>query len=139
MVTCYGLRDGQVVVATVAIDEAGRPGDIVALQLPAAPATSDAASETASAPAPTSSAEAAAPFGPGVHVVGTDIAPGRYTAMVPADSTGCYWERLDGFSGELSEVIQSDSASAGEPVVVEIAPDDTGFASNGCGTWTPLG
>ena len=81
---------------------------------------------------------AAAPFGPGVQAVGSDIVPGRYTAMVPADSAGCYWERLAGFSGELSEVIETDSATAGEPVVVDIAADDAGFASNGCGTWTPL-
>ena len=138
VVTCFGLRDGAVVIATITIEATGRPGDVVALELPAAPTSSDAASGTTPAPVATATDGAAAPFGPGVQAVGSDIVPGRYTAMVPADSAGCYWERLAGFSGELSEVIETDSATAGEPVVVDIAADDAGFASNGCGTWTPL-
>ena len=83
-----------------------------------------------------SSAQPATTFGPGVQVVGSDIAPGTYGATVPADSSGCYWERTSGFSGELADVIANDSAEAGEQVVVAIDPTDLGFASNGCGVWT---
>ncbi|MEA3217305.1 MAG: hypothetical protein QOJ19_3461, partial [Acidimicrobiia bacterium] len=37
-------------------------------------------------------------FSDGMHVVGSQIAPGRYVASV---NTSCYWKRVRGFSGAL--------------------------------------
>lgn len=72
-----------------------------------------------------------APFGSGTWIVNTDLAPGTWSA--PGGS-GCYWERLSGFSGNLDDIISNDFGSAN--VVVTIAPSDRGFASGDCGTWT---
>ena len=75
------------------------------------------------------------PFVDGTYVVGDEIAPGRYRAREP--SSECYWARLGDFSGEYGEssygfiIRRSDNSS-----VVDIAPDDAAFHSNGCGTWS---
>lgn len=79
-------------------------------------------------------------FEPGTFVVGTDIAPGAYQST-GAVSTGqgtvsCFWQRLNGFEGLLSNVTETDAAAG--PTTVLIADDDAGFASSaGCGTWIP--
>lgn len=73
-----------------------------------------------------------APFGDGIYLVGTDIAAGTWTSR--GDFTGfCYWERMSGFSGELSNIIANDFTEA--TPVVTISGSDTGFTSDGCGTW----
>lgn len=72
-----------------------------------------------------------APFGDGVFIVGTDISAGTWSA--PGGS-GCYWERLSGFSGELSDVIANDFGTT--TPVVTISSSDVGFTSDGCGAWT---
>ena len=68
------------------------------------------------------------PFGDGTWLVGTEIAPGRYRASM-ADS--CFWyrweRRFDGFGGYRD---------AGLRTIVDIAPDDVGFVSLGCGVWS---
>ena len=67
------------------------------------------------------------PFGDGTFLVGTEIAPGRYRASM-VDS--CYWYRwyrFDGFGGYRE---------AGLRTIVDIAPDDAGFTSFGCGVWS---
>lgn len=71
-----------------------------------------------------------APFGDGVYIVGTDIAPGTWRTE---GAEGCYWERKSGFSGEFSDIIANDFSSG--PQLVTIQPSDRGFESNGCGTW----
>jgi len=72
--------------------------------------------------------EPEAPFGPGTHIVGVDIAPGVWEA----DGEGpCFWTRLGGFSGEPEDAIE-----LGEGTVVLIHEDDAGFHSEArCGTW----
>jgi hypothetical protein len=73
-------------------------------------------------------------FGAGTHLVNTDIAPGRYFDD-PAD--GCYWERLSGLGGTLSEIISNEfiSFNAGQ-WIVDIAGSDRAFKSDSeCGTW----
>jgi hypothetical protein len=74
-----------------------------------------------------------APFGDGTFLVNKDIAPGRWRS---SGGSGCYWERLAGFSGELGDIIANDNPSG--PVVVEISPGDSGFSSARCGTWTRI-
>lgn len=98
------------------------------------------AGATASAPA-TASASATssdtasstdASFGDGTYQVGADIQPGTYRTR--EGSPGCYYERLSGFSGEFDDIISNGSTDA--PAIVTIKPTDSGFTSQGCGTWT---
>jgi hypothetical protein len=70
-------------------------------------------------------------FGPGTYIVKTDIDPGTYSA--PGGDT-CYWARLSGFGGTLSEILANGNPTGS--VVVTIAASDKGFESKGCGTFT---
>jgi len=73
---------------------------------------------------------------PGAHVVGAQITPGTYVTNA---ASGCYWERLRGFSGSSSDRITNDFVSSAGQVIVTIAPSDIGFsADDQCGTWTRL-
>ena len=72
-------------------------------------------------------------FDEGAYIVGTDIEPGTYRN---SGSSGCYYARLGGFSGDLENIIANGNADAS--TVVTIEPTDVGFESNGCGTWTRL-
>jgi len=74
------------------------------------------------------------PFGDGSYFVGKDIAPGTWQSN---GSESCYWERLSGFSGRLAD-IEANAYVIG-PTVVGIHPNDTGFRSQRCGTWTRIG
>ena len=87
---------------------------------------------------------AAASFGDGTHVVGSDIAPGRYRTTDPGT---CTWERLSGFGGTFEERLARggggswDDGYSGSPetaplTIVDIAPTDAAFSSKGCGTWS---
>ena len=89
---------------------------------PAAPAPAGAAPQPA----------AVGSFTNGTKIVGTDIQPGTYRTRVPSE--GCYWARLSGLSGGLSEIIANDNTDG--PAIVVIAPTDKGFQSSRCGTWT---
>lgn len=73
--------------------------------------------------------------GDGVWLVGTEILPGTYRTVVPTDSFNCYLARLSGLGGSISDIITNDNWSAGATVTVAIAPSDTAFQSDGCGTW----
>jgi hypothetical protein len=73
-----------------------------------------------------------APFAGGTFLVGDEIEPGAWQSEGGEDY--CYWVRLSGFSGELHDIV-TNSFGELEPVV-EISPDDTGFHSVDCGTWT---
>ena len=73
-----------------------------------------------------------ATFGDGTLIVGKDIAPGTYRNKSP--HPGCYWARLKGFSGATSDIITNENANG--PQVVTISGSDSGFESDGCGTWT---
>lgn len=69
----------------------------------------------------------------GVWKVGDEVAPGVYHS---AGSSGCYWARLSGFSGELDDLEANDFGS--EKMIVEILPSDEGFESKSCALWVPL-
>lgn len=67
-------------------------------------------------------------FGPGTVAA---VPAGRYQA--PGGS-GCYWERLRGFSGSSSDIIANDLVDG--HVIVDIAASDAGFTSHNCGSWS---
>ncbi len=71
-------------------------------------------------------------IGDGTFRVGTDISSGTYRAANPGGY--CYWARLSGTGGTLSEIIANDVAAG--PAVVTIAATDAAFQSTGCGGWT---
>ena len=72
-------------------------------------------------------------FGDGILIVGTDIDAGTYKNS--GDST-CYYSRLNGFSGELEDIISNELTSTS--AIVTISDTDKGFKSAGCGTWNKL-
>ena len=86
--------------------------------------------ETSTAATPASSATAS--FGDGTWVVGSDIQAGTYRSS--KTGSGCYWQRLSGFSGEFSDIIVNELTDAIS--VVEISSTDAGFSTERCGTWT---
>jgi hypothetical protein len=71
-------------------------------------------------------------FGPGVHVVGTDIQPGTYRTDGPGGGQLdlCYWARLSGLSGEFDDIITNGVPQG--PATVEIAGSDAAFETSGC-------
>ncbi|MET8152732.1 hypothetical protein ACIBSW_20965 [Actinoplanes sp. NPDC049668] len=84
--------------------------------------------------APTSGPKATT-FGEGTWAVDIDIAPGTYAVTVPADSSGCYWERMKSLSGGLGGIVANNNVDAGSRATVTIKSSDKGFKSSGCGTW----
>lgn len=50
---------------------------------------------------------------------------------------GCYWARLAGVSGDLSDII-ANGGNANGPTLVEIDPSDLAFHTS-CGGWTRAG
>lgn len=70
--------------------------------------------------------------GNGDYGIGRDIPAGTFRTRSAA--SGCYWERLRGFSGEFADIISNEITDF--PTVVTIAPGDAGFSSSRCATWT---
>lgn len=106
--------------------------------------TDTGGSTAAGAAATKAPSSAAAPAGPfvafkdGTYEVGTTagkVKPGTYKTTVPADSSGCYWERLKGMSGGMDDIIANDNINAGVPGIVAIKASDKGFTTHGCGEW----
>jgi hypothetical protein len=75
-----------------------------------------------------------APFGDGMYIVGTDVAPGTWRNEA---SDGCYWERLSGFTGEIDDIIANEFSD--DQQIVTISESDVAFQSDNCGTWTKIG
>lgn len=71
-------------------------------------------------------------FGDGTYIVGEDVQPGTYRTRT--GKAGCYYERLSGFGGELSDIVSNEFTN--DSSIVVIASSDVGFKSKGCGTWT---
>ena len=71
--------------------------------------------------------------GSGTYIVGVDIEAGTYRSE--AGQRGlCYWARLSGLSGELSDVIANEAAARGT-VIVEISASDYAFKTSDCAPW----
>ncbi len=76
---------------------------------------------------------AAGSIPPGRWLVGQQVPAGEYETNA---QSGCYWERLSGFSG-LVDVLANDIYLAAGRQVVSISSSDAGFySSSDCGTWT---
>ncbi len=71
-------------------------------------------------------------FSDGTFLVGRNIAAGTYKTSGGPD---CYWARLSGLSGSLSDIIANDLPQGQS--IVTISPNDVAFTSDGCGTWVP--
>ena len=78
-------------------------------------------------------------FNDGTHLVGSEVAAGRYRA---SSTSSCRWQRLSDFLGEPEPPRASISAFTPEGITwratgfVDIAPGDAGFWSSGCGPWS---
>ena len=73
-------------------------------------------------------------FTDGSHLVGIDIAPGIYVADSGDDF--CSWFRTAPFGGANSD--NSGGYLSQGTQIASILPTDTGFHSEGCGTWKPF-
>lgn len=101
-------------------------------------ASDDAGSPEAAEDASTASGDTqTAGFDEGLVSLGEDVEPGRYVARVPKDSTGCYWERVEGVDARYTTTVAAGDGRPGARVVVELSDTDEGFQSNGCGGWAP--
>jgi hypothetical protein len=71
---------------------------------------------------------------PGTWLVGSQVSAGTYrTAAV----SGCYWERLRDFTGNLNAIIANDFVASAGQQLVAIAGSDVGFSTDDdCGTWS---
>lgn len=76
--------------------------------------------------------------GDGVFLVPTEVKPGTYRATVPADSFGCYWERLKGTSGSFDDIIANGNGNPGERMTVTIKSTDKAFHTQDCGDWQKI-
>lgn len=77
--------------------------------------------------------------GDGTFAVGSQVKPGTYRAVVPADSVDCYYERLKDASGSFDSIIDNNTGRAGSQQIVDIQATDRYFHTEGCGTWTKVG
>jgi hypothetical protein len=68
----------------------------------------------------------------GTYIVGTDLSAGTWRAT---GGEYCYWARLSGFGGTLSNIVANGNV-LGNSVIVTIRSTDKGFHTQGCGTWT---
>lgn len=72
-------------------------------------------------------------FDEGTYIVGEDIEPGTYKN---SGSSGCYYARLSGYTGDMSNIIANGNTDTS--TVVTIVQTDAGFESQGCGKWTKI-
>lgn len=98
------------------------------------PKTNKASAKTETAPTPQSQTPSVPQFKDGNYIVGADIQPGTYRTR--KGSSDCYYSRLSGFGGSLSEIISNENTDA--PAVITIAAADKGFKSSRCGTWNKI-
>ncbi|MFF0205924.1 hypothetical protein [Streptomyces sp. NPDC005017] len=76
--------------------------------------------------------------GDGTFLVGQEVRPGTYRSAGPSGGLAdCYWARLKGTTGELSEIIAN--ASGKGPTTITILAADEAFQTSGCQTWKRLG
>lgn len=113
-----GFRDG------LAEGESGTPS-------PSAPVTSG--------PAVPAAADTSPEISDGTYVVGVDIQPGVYRTAGSGYANGlpCYWARLSGTSGDLSEILANDNPHGLTTVTVKSS--DRAFETHGCKPWQRIG
>lgn len=71
----------------------------------------------------------------GMWIVGAQVEPGTYRAE--AATQGCFWQRVNSFSGGGEAVITNGLSTGPGVQIVTIASTDAGFSTTPeCGTWT---
>lgn len=107
------------------------PGDSVPTPTPGPPTPTPPGPAP---PTPTPPGGPSAAFGPGIHLVGTEIAAGRYFSD---PRSNCYWQRLSGLGGTLSDIIANDFIGFdSRQEIVAIRESDLAFEGDGdCGDW----
>ena len=82
-------------------------------------------------------APAAGSIPPGRWLVGRQVPAGEYEINA---QSGCYWERLSGFSGNSRDRIVNDFVGDAGRQIVSLSSSDAGFySSSDCGTWSRRG
>jgi hypothetical protein len=125
--------DAPTTAAQTTVPTTTEPPTTIAAATTAAPAPATVAATTVPPP-PSTSPPTTPPlpgFAEGIHLVGSEIQPGRYIA------TGfefCYWERLSGLSGEDDDIVANDIP--GDRAIVAVLESDVAFNSYDCGRWT---
>jgi len=71
-------------------------------------------------------------FSDGVHLVGTNVAPGVYSI---SNGSSCYYAWMTG-TGSDADIIDNNIVNG--PATVTLRPGDV-FETNRCGTWTKVG
>ena len=74
------------------------------------------------------------PFGDGLYLIGSEIAPGRYRTTSATDD--CEWAMFRSAFGPDSRSTDGTFATGRSLTVVDISDRDIGFSSSGCGEWT---
>lgn len=118
-----------VTVTAPAAAAAGEPADPVTETVEA---TVTVTAEAAAAPAPE---PVTGGFSDGQQIVGTDVPPGRYRTVLPAEEVGglCYADVTDGDSIVVQEVTDTGQT------ILDV-PDIAGaiLTSSDCGDWEPV-
>lgn len=120
--------------ASKAAADAEKETPKIAAAQPAAPPQEPAPSEAKPAPEPVAEPEGPSNSipGEGTFLVGKDIQPGTYRGT-PGSMGMCYWTRLKGLSGELTDIIANDIAQG--PTIVTVKATDKAFETKGCAGW----
>lgn len=108
----------------------------IACSTPTSPAgPQEAGAVSAAAPAPSGPITV---FADGDYEVGSgagQVPVGKYKTTAPKDGLGCYWARLKGLGGELSDVKANANIAAGAPGIMTIVAADKGIKVSGGCTW----
>lgn len=133
MLRSYPVRlIGTIVLVVVGLAVVARMG-LLADNGQAAPPRSSSAPPVAERSLP------AGQVGPGVWLVGTDVAPGTYRSDGAVDGY-CMWSRHSSASGgPFDGIIASDGTSGPGQVVVAITPGDALFRTDGCAPFVKVG
>lgn len=110
----------------------GTPAAQQAAAAPAAPTLAPTPRPTVPPTTPPEPTSAIPNFGEGTKLVGADIQPGTYRSKNAGG--GCYWARMSGVSGAMSEILANENATG--PTIVTILESDKAFKSTRCATWT---
>lgn len=76
-------------------------------------------------------------FSDGMHAVGYHMKAGTYAAPTTKKGVVCSWRKIDGYTGDIDEVIDIDNVD-GKPANVTLKAGQ-GFESARCGTWKRIG
>lgn len=123
------------VVLVVALDDSPSSQSATSPSTPTPTQPARPTSTPTPTPTPTTTQPAASGLRAGTHLVGTDMAQGRYRA----DGGVTYFEILSGLGGELGDIIANEFVTNSKaPVVVDIEASDVAFKFSGSGSWVRI-